>query len=86
MVLLNILSFMGLPVCAVVLSPFVFGLLSAIQLKVEALLLVNTILKIPPLQIVAVFGLVILGKGFTVTVNVCGVPTQPSGVDVGVTV
>lgn len=49
-------------------------------------LLVNGIDTVPPLQIVAVFGLVIVGGGFTVTVTVCGVPTQPSGVDVGVTV
>ena len=86
MVLLNILSFIGLPAFAVVLSPLVFGLLSAIQVKVEALLLVKTMFKVPPLQIVALPGLVRLGDGFTVTVNVCGVPTHPSGADVGVTV
>lgn len=52
----------------------------------EALLLVNTMFKVPPLHIVELFGLVIVGNGFTVTVTICGVPTHPSGVDVGVIV
>ena len=38
----------------------------------------------PPLQIVAVDGLVILGLGLTVTVTVIGVPAHPAAV--GVTV
>ena len=49
-------------------------------------LLVNGMDTVPPLQIVAVLGLVIVGGGFTVTVTVCEVPIQPSGVEVGVTV
>ena len=43
------------------------------------------ILMVPPLQIVAVFGVdTILGSGFTVTVILNGAPTQPPGLDVGV--
>ena len=50
------------------------------------MLLVNGIVTVPPVQIVALAGLVIVGFGFTVTVTVCGVPAQPCGFDVGVTV
>ena len=39
-----------------------------------------------PLHTVAVLAEVIKGKGFTVTVTVCGVPGQPPEVEVGVTV
>ena len=60
----------GLPVCNEVLSPVVFGLFAAIQEKMEKLLLVNGMVTVPPLQIVAVFGLVIVGDGFTVTITV----------------
>ena len=83
---MNILSFIGVPDCTVVLSPLVLALLAAIQVKVEALLLVNTMFNIPPLHIVELLGLVIVGSGFTVTVTNCEVPTHPLGIDVGVIV
>lgn len=67
----------GLPDCIVVLSPVVFALSAATQVYVDGQLLVNAMDTVPPLQIVAVPGLVIVGGGFTVTVTVCGVPTQP---------
>lgn len=76
----------GLLVCDVVLSPVVFALFTAIQEKVDALLLVKGMLTVPPLQIVALPGLVMVGPGFMDTVTVCAVPTQPCGFDVGVTV
>lgn len=47
---------------------------------------VNGIFTVPPLQIVAVFALVITGAGFTVTVTVCTVPAHEPEDDVGVTV
>ena len=50
----------------------------------EAILLVNEILTVPPLQIVAVLVLVIAGVGFTVIVTVCPAPVHPP--KVGVTV
>ena len=59
------------------LSPVVFTLSVAIHVKVDVLLLVNGMLTVPPLQIVAVVGLVIVGAGFTVTFKVCGVPKHP---------
>jgi hypothetical protein len=43
-------------------------------------------LTVPPLQIVALFTLVIAGVGFTVTETVCEVPAQLPPVEVGVTV
>jgi hypothetical protein len=43
-------------------------------------------LTVAPVQIVALSVLVILAAGFAVTVNVCGFPKHPSGLDVGVTV
>ena len=76
----------GLPVCAVVLSPVVFRLSLASHKYVEVKELVKGILTVPTLQIVALLTLVIVGVGITLTVTVCGVPVQPSGVDVGVTV
>lgn len=76
----------GLPVCAVVLSPVVFTLSLASHEYVEVKELVKGILTVPPLQIVALLKLVIVGVGIILTVTVCGVPVQPSGVDVGVTV
>ena len=81
MVLLRVLV-----LCAVKLSPVVLVLSAAIQLKLDATLLVNGILTVPPLQIVAVLALVIAGVGFTVTVTVCAVPAQLPPVEVGVTV
>ena len=66
-----------LVVCVVILSPDVFGLFVAIHVYVEATLLVNGIITVPPLQIVAVFALVIAGIGLTVTVAVIAVPLQP---------
>ena len=71
--------------CEVILSPVVFGLSIAIQVKEAATLLVRGILTVPALQIVAVVLLVIAGAGFTVTVTVCAVPTQLHSEDVGVT-
>lgn len=50
------------------------------------MLLVKGILTVPPLHIVALLGLVMVGEGFTVTVTCCGFPKQPCGLDVGVTV
>ena len=49
-------------------------------------MLVNEIFTVPPLQIVAVDALVIVGLGLTVTVTVWGVPGQLPVVEVGVTV
>ena len=85
-VLLTSASLNGLPVCVVVLSPVVLGLLTAIHVYVEALSLVNAMLNVAPLQMVAPGVLVIVGAGFTVTVMLCGAPRHPSGLDVGVTV
>ena len=62
--------------CVVVLSPLVFGLLAAIQVKPEATFAVSGIFTAPPLQIVAVAALVITGAGFTVTVAVIADPAQ----------
>lgn len=64
----------------------VLGLLAATQVNVEPTLEVNGMLTVPPLQIVALFTLVIEGVGLTVTVTVCAVPAQLPPVDVGVTV
>lgn len=71
-----------LVVCVVTLSPVVFGLLVAIQVKVEPTLLVSGILTTCPLQMVALLTLVITGKGFTVTVAVTGLPTHVPAVGV----
>jgi hypothetical protein len=73
-------------VWAVVLSPLVFALSAAIQENVEATFEVSGMLTLAPLQIVAVFALVIAGVGFTVTVTVCDEPGQVPPVEVGVTV
>ena len=56
--------------CDMILSPVVFGLSFAIHENVEAILLVSGILTVPPLQIVAVVALVIVGVGLTVTTTV----------------
>jgi hypothetical protein len=85
-VLFIIVSFNELPDWFVVLSPVVLELFVATHVNVEALLLVNAIPTEPPLQIVALPGLVIAGVGFTVTIKICGVPTHPSGLDVSVIV
>jgi hypothetical protein len=53
---------------------------------VLATLLVSGMFTVPPLQIVAVEALVIVGAGVTVTVTVCGVPGQLPALEVGVTV
>ena|ERR1035437_5548161 len=68
------------------LSPVVFGLFAAIHENTEGMLLVNESVTASPLQIVAVFKLVIAGGGLTVTVTVCGVPGQEAIMVVGVTV
>ena len=57
----------GLPDCAVILSPVVLGLFAATHVKVEDRLAVNGMLAVPPLQIVPLFALVILGGEFTTT-------------------
>ena len=56
--------------CSVVLSPVVLALSVAIHVYVEATLLVNGMLTVPPLHIVAELALVIAGVGFTVTLTV----------------
>ncbi len=64
-----------------------FTLSVAIHVKVApATVLVKFIVAVFPVQIVAVFALVIAGVGFTVTVIVCATPAQLPPVDVGVTV
>lgn len=73
-------------VCVVILSPVVLALLAAIQVYVEATLLVNAILNDEALHTTAASVLVITGVGLTVTLTVCGDPTQLPPVDVGVTV
>ena len=72
--------------CSVVLSPVVFALSVAIHVYVEAMLLVNAILTVSPLQIVALLVLVMAGTGFTVNVIVCSAPIQLPPLEVGVTV
>jgi hypothetical protein len=57
-------------VCVEVLSPVVLGLSVAIQVYVEATLLVNGMFTVLPLQIVAELALVMVGVGITVTVTV----------------
>lgn len=68
------------------LSPFVFALFAAIHVKAEETLAVSEILGELPLQIIAVFALVITGVGFTVTLTVCDTPGQLPPEEVGVTV
>lgn len=63
-------------VCVVVLSPEVFGLSVAIQLKVDPMFADNGMLTVLPLQMVAEEVLVITGTGFTVTVAVAGNPAH----------
>ena len=73
-------------VCAVKLSPVVFGLSVAIHEYVDVTLLVMGIFKATPLQIVDVFTEVMSGKGFTVTVKFCAVPGHVPLDEVGVIV
>ena len=75
-----------LVVCVVVLAPVTFALLVAIQVKEEAKLAVKGMLNVPPLQTVAVFALLMVIGGLTVTVTVWAVPAQEPLVEVGVTV
>jgi len=57
--------------CVVKLSPVVFTLSVAIHVKVEpATFVVRIMFTVFPVQMVAVFALVITGVGFTVTVTV----------------
>ena len=63
--------------CSVVLSPVVLALSVAIHVYVEATLLVNGMLTVPPLHIVAELALVITGVGFTVTVTAVLGPVHP---------
>ena len=60
--------------CCVILSPVVFALLAAIQLKVDERLAVKVKFKATPLHTVAVVALVITGFGVTVTEYTTGVP------------
>jgi hypothetical protein len=69
-----------------VLSPVVLTLSAAIHVKDDATVATSGMLTAPPLQIEALEALVIAGRGLTVTVTVCDVPTQLLAVDVGVTV
>lgn len=58
-----------------------------VQVNVLAVVAVNAMLVVPPLQIAAVFAVVTTGVGFTVTVIVYGAPGQAGvAVDVGVTI
>ena len=66
-----------LVLCSVVLSPVVLALSVAIHVNVEATLLVNGMLTVPPLHIVAELALVIAGVGFTVTVTAVLGPAHP---------
>ena len=68
------------------LSPVVFRLSVASQLKAELILLIRERLSVPPLQIVALVPLIITGEGLTETTTVCAAPEQLPAVDVGVTV
>ena len=86
MVLFVIVLLKVLVLCSVVLSPVVFALSAAIHVYVEATLLVNGMLTVPPLHIVAELALVIAGVGFTVTLTVCPAPMQLPPIEVGVTV
>ena len=66
------------PVEAEVLSPVIFALSVADQVKDEpAIFEVSAKLTFAPLQIETVDPLVITGTGFTVTLNGIGFPTQP---------
>jgi hypothetical protein len=73
-------------VCKDVLSPVVLALFAAIHVNDDGIFAASVILTVPPEQIVAVFALVIVGVGFTVTVTVCGVPGHVPAELVGVTV
>ena len=86
MVLFVIVLLKVLVLCSVVLSPVVLALSVAIHVYVDATLLVNGMLTVPPLHIVAELALVIAGVGFTVTLTVCPAPMQLPAIEVGVTV
>ena len=76
MALLSVLVF-----CVVVLSPVVLALLAATHVKEEDMSADKGIETVAPLQMVAVFALVMDGKGFTVTVITSGKPEQPAAID-----
>ena len=71
------------PLLAPVIPPV---MVPTVQLKVLGVEAVNEILGPDPLQIVAVAAEVTVGRGFTVTVIVCGVPEQVPALAVGVTI
>lgn len=73
-------------VCVIKLSPVVLLLSDEIQEKVEFTFEVRAKFIPFPLQMVAVFTLVICGDGFTVVVTETEVPTQEPEDEVGVTV
>ena len=68
-----------------ILSPVVFALFAAIQVKLEEIVAPKGMFTVLPLQIVALFELVIVGAGFTVTAIDCVAPMQPPAEDVGFT-
>ena len=72
------------PAVAPVMPPL---MVPTVQVNVLAVVAVNAMLVVPPLQIAAVFAVVTTGVGFTVTVIVYGAPGQAGvAVDVGVTI
>ena len=71
-VLLNVLL-----LCAVVLSPVVFALSAAIHVNDDAGLAVSAMLTVPPLQIVALFELVIVGSALMVRLKPLPLLTHP---------
>jgi hypothetical protein len=70
------------PELAPVIPPVI---VPTVQLYVLATVAVNPILVVPPLQTLAVFGVVTTGVGLTVTVMVYGLPAHDPVVAVGVT-
>ena len=68
-----------------VLSPVVFALSAAIQEKPEDMVALKGMFTVPPLQIVALDELVIVGAGFTVTATDCVTPVHPPAEEVGLT-
>jgi uncharacterized protein (DUF697 family) len=71
------------PAVAPVMPPVIVPIVHA---KLLGVLAVKVVLKLVPLQMLAVGGLVTAGDGFTVTVIVYEEPTHEPVVDVGVTI
>ena len=70
------------PALAPVIPPVI---VPTVQVKVLATVAVSPIFVVPPLQIVAVFAVVIFGVGLTVTVMVYAAPAHEPVVAVAVT-